>query len=161
MTALVSENTIDARPARSRCECAENQTELYLSVDKLKKKKKKGRNDVTGKTEDTCTPARLEALFKSSQSSPSVSFVPSRIRSPSFLASDCVRNPSRCFVKTSAVLFFVSTRLTHKRFSRIHCCIAMHRISICLSPPGPCAVECVLPNLSPSRDELKRCSKVP
>ena len=42
MTALVSENTIDARPVRSRCECTENQTELYLSVDKLKKKKKEG-----------------------------------------------------------------------------------------------------------------------
>ena len=55
-------------------------------------------------TENTYTPARLEALFKSSQSSP---FVPSRIRSPSFLASDCVVNRFRCFVKRSAVLFFV------------------------------------------------------
>ena len=51
MTALVSENTIDSRPGRSRCECTENQTvycttELCLSVDKLKKRKK-GRNDVS------------------------------------------------------------------------------------------------------------------
>ena len=44
---------------------------------------------------------------------------------------------SRCFVKRSAVLFFVPTRLTDRRFSRIHCCIDKHRISMCLSPPGP------------------------
>ena len=88
----------------------------------------------TAKTENTYTPARVDALFKSSQSSP---FVPSRIRSPSFLASDCVRYPSRCFVQRSAVLVFVSTRLTERRFSRIHSCIARHSISIWLSPPGP------------------------
>ena len=124
-------------------------TDLCLSVDKMKKEKK-----TTGKercwctevnvcvmyilsaveTKNTCTPVRLEALFQSSQSSP---FVPSRIRSPRFLASDCVRNPSRCFVKSSAVFFFVSTRLTDRRFSRIHCCVAKHRISMCWSPPGP------------------------
>ena len=61
----------------------------------------------------------------------------SRKRSLNFFASARVRNPSRCFVKSSAVLFFVSTRLTDTRFSRIHCCIAKHRISTCLSPPGP------------------------
>ena len=66
-------------------------------------------------------------------------FVPpaiSRKRSPNFFASALVRNPSRCFVKRSAVLFFVSTQLTDRRFSRIHCCIDKHRISMCLSPPG-------------------------
>ena len=57
-------------------------------------------------TENTYSAARLEALFKSSQSSP---FVQSRIRSPSFLASDCFLNPFRCFVKSSALLFFVSS----------------------------------------------------
>ena len=51
MTALVSENTIDSRLVRSRWECTENQAvyctiELCLSVDKLKKKKQQGRNDV-------------------------------------------------------------------------------------------------------------------
>ena len=55
------------------------------------------------------------------------SFVPpsaiSRKRGPNFLASALVRNPSRCFVKRSAVLFFVSTRLTDRRLSRIHCCV--------------------------------------
>ena len=98
----------------------------------------------TVKTENTYTPARLEALFEkalsrhhSSVSSTIVPFVPSRIRSPRFFGSDCVRNPSRCFVKTSAVLFFVSNRLADKRFSRIHCCIAKHRISKCSSPPNP------------------------
>ena len=93
----------------------------------------------TGKTENTYTPARLEALFKSSQSSPFLSHPRSYhgIRSPSFLASDCVRNPSRCFVKRSSVLLFVSTRLTDRRFPRIHFCIAKHRNSMCLSPPGP------------------------
>ena len=42
-------------------------------------------------------------------------FVPpaiSRKRSPNFFESALVRNPSRCCVKKSAVLFFVSTRLT-------------------------------------------------
>ena len=97
----------------------------------------------TVKTENTYTPARLKKLFKSSQLTPFLSrhhlwhFVPPKIRSPSFFASDCVRNPSRCFVKRSAVLIFVSTRLTDRRFSRIHCCISRHRISISLSPPGP------------------------
>ena len=68
-------------------------------------------------------------------------FVPpsaiSRKRNPNFFASARVRNPSRCIMKRSAVLFFVSTRLTDGRFSRIHCCIDKHRISMCLSPPGP------------------------
>ena len=36
----------------------------------------------------------------------------SRKRIPNFFASARVRNPPRCFVKRSAVLFFVSTRLT-------------------------------------------------
>ena len=40
------------------------------------------------------TPARLDALFKSSQSSP---FVSSRIRGSCFLASDCVLNVSKTF----------------------------------------------------------------
>ena len=57
-------------------------------------------------TENAYTPARLEALFKGSQSSP---LVPSKIRSPSFLARDCVLYPFRCFVKRSAVLLFVSS----------------------------------------------------
>ena len=115
-------------------------TELCLSVDKLEKKNNNREGTMLVyrgqllKTENTYTLVRLEALFKSPQSSP---FVPSRIRSPSFLARACVRNPSRCFVKRSAVLFFVSTRLTDRRFSHIHCCIAKHRISVCLSPPGP------------------------
>ena len=67
-------------------------------------------------------------------------FVPpaiSRKRSPKFFASALVRNPSRCFVKRSAVLFFVSTRLTERRFCRIHCCIAKHRKSRSVTPPGP------------------------
>ena len=87
----------------------------------------------TVETETAYTPPRLEALFKSSLSSP---FVPSRIRSLSSLAGDCVLGPSRCFVKGSAVLFFVSTRLTDRCFSLIYCCTAKHRISMCLSPPG-------------------------
>ena len=33
-------------------------------------------------------------------------------RSPNFFASALVRNPSRCFVKRSAVMFFMSTRLS-------------------------------------------------
>ena len=155
MTALVSENTIASWPVSIQmCVHGESTvyctTDLCLSVDKLEegKKQQHGRNDVSVQRSMSilCTvcqllklriltpPARLEALFKSSQSSP---FVRSRIRSPSFLASDCVLGPSRCFVKRSAVLFFVSTRPTDRRFSRIHCCIAKHRISICLSPPGP------------------------
>ena len=54
-------------------------------------------------TENTCTPDRLEALIKSSQSPP---FVPSRIRKSKFLYE---RLRSQCFVKRSAVLFFVSS----------------------------------------------------
>ena len=89
-------------------------------------------------TENTYTPARLGALFKSSQSSP---FVPSRIRSPTFLASDCVLNPFRCFVRRSAVLFFVSLfrsspgpsgqfQIAHQsqcsfRFTRHHLCVSV------------------------------------
>ena len=45
-------------------------------------------------TENTHTPARLEALFTSSQSS---QFLPSRIRGSRYLASDCVLNPSKHF----------------------------------------------------------------
>ena len=75
-------------------------TDLCLFVDKLKKGKK-----TMCQCTEVSTPARLEALFKSFQSS----FVPSKIRRPSFLASDCVLNPFRCFVKRSAVLFFVSS----------------------------------------------------
>ena len=48
----------------------------------------------TVQTENTYTPARLEALFTSSQSS---QFVPSKIRGSRFLASDCVVNPSKHF----------------------------------------------------------------
>ena len=73
------------------------------------------------------------------QPSAAPTFVPpaiSRKRSPNFFASALVRNPSRCFVKRSAVLFFVTTPLTDRRFSRNHCCVDKHRISMCLSPPG-------------------------
>ena len=92
MTAPVSENTIDSRPVRSRCGCTENQTvycatELCLSVDKLTKEKTTGKERCqwtevnvhvmyilsTVKTENTHTPAPLEALFKSSQWSPFLS----------------------------------------------------------------------------------------
>ena len=73
----------------------------------------------TVKTENTYTLARLDALFKSSQSSP---FGRSWIRSPIFRACDRVLGPSRCFVKRSAVLFFVFTRSTERRFSHGHCC---------------------------------------
>ena len=78
----------------------------------------------------------------------------------SFFASDCVRNPSRCFVKRSAVLFFVPTRLTDGRFSRVHCCLAKHCISMCLSPPGPLRCRrCLAESESISR-RLKRCSEL-
>ena len=135
-------------------------TELCLPVDKLKEegKNREGTMSVhrgnvyvvyilsTVKTENTYTRARLEALVQKlsvvttprpSSFLPLVPLVPSRIQSPSFFGSDCVRNPSRCFVRRSAVLFFVSTRLTDRRLSRTHCCIAKHRISMCLSPLGP------------------------
>ena len=50
-------------------------------------------------------------------------FVPSsaisRKRNPNYFASARVRNPSRCFVKRSAVLFFVSTR-THGSAEGLH-----------------------------------------
>ena len=55
---------------------------------------------------------------------------------PCFLASDCVLRPCRCLVKRSAVLFFVSSLPTDRRFSCIHFFIAKHPISICLSRPG-------------------------
>ena len=114
-------------------------TELCLSVDKLKKKKKQttGKTaarkrlcwctDVTVyvlynlshvKTEQNLQPcstadARQKAVSCHHRSFP---FVPpsaiSRKHSLNFFASALVRNPSRCFVKRSAVLFFVSTRLT-------------------------------------------------
>ena len=54
-------------------------------------------------TENADTPARLEGLFTSSQSSP---FVPSTIFSRSKFP--CERLRSQCFVKRSAVLCFVS-----------------------------------------------------
>ena len=117
----------------------------------------------TFKTENTYTPARLGALFKSSQSSPFLShprlyhsYHPG-FEALSFFASDCIRNPSRCFVKKSAVLFFVSTRLTDRRLSLIHCCIDKHRISMCLSPPGPLRCRMCLAE----SESLKRCSEVP
>ena len=116
-----------------------------VSVCGQAEKEKQGRNDVSTRgqclhsvhsvnceTENAYTPA-----FSAVQKLSSSPFVPSRNRSPSFLARDCVLGPSRCFVERSAVLFFVSTQLTGKRFSRIHCCIARHRISLCLSPRGP------------------------
>ena len=138
-------------------------TELYLSADRLKRRKKHKERTMlvyrgnvvvyilsTVKTENTYTTAQLEALVQKLSVViipqplsfvplvPIVPSVPSRIRSPSSFASNCARNPSRCFVKRSAVLFFVSTRLTDRRFfSRTHCCIAKHRISMCLSPPSP------------------------
>ena len=57
-------------------------------------------------------------------------FVPpsaiSRKRNPNFFASARVRNQSRCFVKRSAVLFFVSTRLTDlQRASVVRCIVAL------------------------------------
>ena len=45
---------------------------------------------VTGNENTYTSLPRLDAQFKSSQSSP---LLPSRIGSPSFLASDCVLNP--------------------------------------------------------------------
>ena len=145
-------------------------TDLCLSVDKLKTEKTKEQCQCTEvivyvryilstvKTESTHTPARLDALFKSSQPS----LVPSRIRSPSFLPSDCDLGPSRRFVKRSAVLSFVSTRSTDRRFSRIHCCSAKHRISMCLSPPGPLRCRmCLAESESISRRfETLQCSSL-
>ena len=76
------------------------------------------------KTERTYTPTQLQTLVKSCQLSSSVFLVRttishihvqttiSRKRSPNFFASALVRNPSRRYVKRSAVLFFASTRLT-------------------------------------------------
>ena len=56
-------------------------------------------------TERTYTPAQLQTLVKSCQLSSLVfPFGPT--------SAALVRNPSRCFVKRSAVLFFVSTRIT-------------------------------------------------
>ena len=83
----------------------------------------------TVKTENTCTPARLEALVQIHQP---LSFVPQDSK-PKLLRK---RLCSQSIVKRSAVLFFVSTRPTDRRFSRIHCCIAKHRISIWVSPLG-------------------------
>ena len=112
----------------------------------------------TVQTEKTYTSARLEALFKSSQSSP---FVPSTIRSLNFLARDCVLGASRCFVKRSAVVSFVSTRSTDRRL-HVSTVVWPSIVFRHASPPGPLrAAECVVPNLNPSRDELKRCNAVP
>ena len=85
-------------------------TDLRLTVYKLKKGKKQYWCTEVHvlyilSTEDIHTTARLEAPFTSSQSS-----VPPETRSPSFLESDRVLDPSRDFVKRSAVLSFVSTR---------------------------------------------------
>ena len=87
---------------------------------------------VMATVENTYTPARLEALFTSFQSSATLLTC-----SPSSFESDRVLGPSKCFVKRSAVLSLVSTRPTDRRFSRIHCCTAKHRDSMCLSPSGP------------------------
>ena len=80
-------------------------------------------------------------------------FVPSsaisRKRNPNFFASARVRNPSRCSVKRSAVLFFVSTRLTDLQKASIVSCIvpifdchhvllggvSFHRHGVCGVPP--------------------------
>ena len=127
-------------------------TDLCQSVHKLKREKTRRKRCwcteasvcvvyflSTVKTENTYTPARLEALFNSSQSS----LVPSKIRSPSFLASDYVLGQSRCFVMQYCLScpFEPPTDV----FSRIHCCLARHRISICLSGPlrcRMCRAEC-------------------
>ena len=107
-------------------------THLCLTVNKSKEEKNKLAFRCqcyvvyilsTVETEDTYTPARLKALLPGSQSS-----VHPVTCSPSFLESDCVRGPSKNFVKRSAVLFFVSTRPTDGPFSLIHCCIAKQRI---------------------------------
>ena len=122
---------------RARVRMSYCTTELYLSVDKLKKKQTTGKTaagqrrcqctDVNVyvmynlshvETERTYTPAQLQTLIKSCQLSSSVVPVRTTIQpypesgNPNFFASARVRNPSRCFVKRSAVLFFVSTRLT-------------------------------------------------
>ena len=119
-------------------------THLCLTVNKLTEETKREQlvcKDVsvyevyilsTVETEDTCTPARLEALLSSTQSS-----VPPVTISPRFFGSDCVRGPSENFVKRSAVLFFGSTTPTERHPSLIHGCMAKQRIAMCLSPPGP------------------------
>ena len=94
-----------------------------VTVSKLKKEKRKQCKctDVSlhvvhilsiVETENTYTPARLEALFTSSHSS-----VPPIACSPSFRKSDFVRGPFRNFVKRSAVLSFVSALPTDRLFS--------------------------------------------
>ena len=67
-------------------------------------------------TENTYTPARLEALFKSTQPSP---FVPSRIRSPRFFASDCVLNPFQMF--RVEICRVVLRELLEVRVAPLHC----------------------------------------
>ena len=115
-------------------------TDLCLSVDKLKKEKKKNNVCVQRSVSTWCTFCQLFKLRtltslldwkRCSQAlSRHSSLVPPRIWSPIFLASDCVPGPSRCFVKRSAVLSFVLTRPTDRRFSLIHCCLVKLRISI-------------------------------
>ena len=145
-------------------------TELYVSVDKLKKKKKN--KEDSGREErvlvyrcqclcnvQSVTCEKMKELthllncrrlfgtvgcyhwsFPCAPPSAISTLVPpsaiSRKRNPNFFASARVRIPSRCIVKRSAVLFFVSTRLTDRRLSLVHYCIDRHRISMCLSPPG-------------------------
>ena len=83
----------------------------------------------------------LSSSFVPSSAVPT--FVPparSRKRSRNFFASALVSNPSRCFVKRSAVFFFVSTRLTHLQnvfcFKKSRCntrrfhCVFLHFIDI-------------------------------
>ena len=124
-------------------------TVLYhLSVDTLKKKNKQqgrqrqGRDGVSVqmtmvyvmyilshvKTERNCSLLNNRRLLKAvSCHHWSFPFVPPsaipRKRNPNFSASARVRNPSRCLVKRSAVLFFVSTRFTNLLRASIVCCI--------------------------------------
>ena len=68
----------------------------------------------------------LRAVSCHHRSFPFVPSAMSRKRNPNFFASARVRNPSRCFVKRSAVLLFVSTRLTDlQRASIVSCMVAI------------------------------------
>ena len=103
------------------------------------------------KTERTYTPAQLQTLVKSCQLSSVVFTVWTTISNThrshhhhpypesevrNCIASSLVRNPSRCFVKRSAVLFFVSTRLTASNvvasgFLDDFHCVLLHRLPYC------------------------------
>ena len=150
---LSLKNTIDSRPVQSRCACTDKlcfcTTELCLSVGQAEEEKQQqGRKRFSStevnvcemyilsivKSENTSHPCSTGgAVQKLSvvtipQSSPSVQFVQSRIRSPSFFASDCLRNPFRCFVKRSAsvVLRVHSTHRQTFLSDPLECCKASY-----------------------------------